>query len=104
MHLCEERLSIICTHSTSDVIYMFRQVAVKIFDAQCGVSFPRGRANNKEAKRDSSAWVLFNDLQAQIVEEESSNFRMEVVCYPLWDQQPRGRISSLPIVLTYFFE
>jgi len=57
--------------------------------------FPRGRASNKEAKRDSSAWVLFSDLQAQIVEEESSNFRMKVVCYLSWDQQPRGRISSL---------
>ncbi len=43
MHFCEERLSIICTHTTSDVIYMFRQVGVKRFDAQilhqCGVSF-----------------------------------------------------------------
>ncbi len=65
--------------------------------------FPRGRANNKEAKRDSSAWVLFNDLQAQIVEEESSNFRMKVVCYLLWDQQPRGRISSLPSPHLFFW-
>jgi hypothetical protein len=54
MHFCEERLSIICTHTTSDVIYMFRQVGVKRFDAQilhqCGVSFLGAKPAIKKQK------------------------------------------------------
>jgi hypothetical protein len=55
MHLFEERLSIICTHSTSNVNYMFRQVGVKIFDAQIlhqrGVSFLGAEPAIKKQKR-----------------------------------------------------
>jgi hypothetical protein len=65
--------------------------------------FPRGRANNKEAKRDSSAWVLFNDLQAQIVEESPATcgWKSYATSYEISSQEDESQVYP---VLTYFFE